>query len=129
MVLAGALLDHAEELLRMGLSPAEVIVGYEMACNKALNILPGESYADQIKSVIFYAVEPPSPSFLLHSPLSLFLPLPLPPPPPELVCCTVGDLSSKEEAKKAVITSIGSMQVRGRGRKSVAECTLRTWGR
>ena len=41
LVLAGALLDHAEELLRMGLSPSEVIIGYEMACEKALDILPG----------------------------------------------------------------------------------------
>lgn len=48
LVLAGALLDHAEELLRMGLSPAEVVVGYEMACNKALDILPGESCNGQL---------------------------------------------------------------------------------
>ncbi|XP_063059373.1 T-complex protein 1 subunit theta isoform X2 [Engraulis encrasicolus] len=40
MVFAGALLEHAEELLRMGLSVSEVIAGYEMACKKALEILP-----------------------------------------------------------------------------------------
>nr|XP_058966181.1 T-complex protein 1 subunit theta-like [Pocillopora verrucosa] len=40
LVFAGALLDAAEELLRMGLSPPEVIGGYEKACKKALEILP-----------------------------------------------------------------------------------------
>ncbi|CAB1431674.1 unnamed protein product [Pleuronectes platessa] len=40
LVFAGALLDLAEELLRMGLSVSEVIEGYEMACKKALEILP-----------------------------------------------------------------------------------------
>ncbi|KAL2094286.1 hypothetical protein ACEWY4_009005 [Coilia grayii] len=40
MVFAGALLELGEELLRMGLSVSEVIEGYEMACKKALEILP-----------------------------------------------------------------------------------------
>ncbi|KAL7983558.1 hypothetical protein Chor_000434 [Crotalus horridus] len=40
LVFAGALLEHAEELLRMGLSVSEVIEGYEKACKKALEILP-----------------------------------------------------------------------------------------
>uniref|UniRef100_A0A8B9HPF3 T-complex protein 1 subunit theta n=1 Tax=Astyanax mexicanus TaxID=7994 RepID=A0A8B9HPF3_ASTMX len=40
LVFAGALLELAEELLRMGLSVSEVIEGYEMACKKALDILP-----------------------------------------------------------------------------------------
>uniref|UniRef100_A0A6I8NXP3 T-complex protein 1 subunit theta n=1 Tax=Ornithorhynchus anatinus TaxID=9258 RepID=A0A6I8NXP3_ORNAN len=40
LVLAGALLEQAEELLRMGLSVAEVIEGYEMARRKAHEILP-----------------------------------------------------------------------------------------
>lgn len=40
LILAGALLEHAEDLLRMGLSPTEVIEGYEMAAEKALDILP-----------------------------------------------------------------------------------------
>lgn len=40
LILAGALLEQAEELLRMGLSIPEVIEGYESACNKALEILP-----------------------------------------------------------------------------------------
>ena len=39
LVFAGALLEHAEDLLRMGLSPPEVIEGYKMAVEKALNIL------------------------------------------------------------------------------------------
>jgi len=40
LMLAGALLKHAEELLRMGLSVPEVIEGYEQACEKAVEILP-----------------------------------------------------------------------------------------
>uniref|UniRef100_A0A665XBS4 T-complex protein 1 subunit theta n=1 Tax=Echeneis naucrates TaxID=173247 RepID=A0A665XBS4_ECHNA len=40
LVFAGALLELAEELLRMGLSVSEVIDGYEMACRKTLEILP-----------------------------------------------------------------------------------------
>lgn len=39
LVFAGALLEHAEELLRMGLSSAEVIEGYQMAAKKALKAL------------------------------------------------------------------------------------------
>ncbi|BFZ24873.1 hypothetical protein BsWGS_27912 [Bradybaena similaris] len=40
---AGSLLENAEELLRMGLSVAEVTEGYEIAVKKALEILPGLS--------------------------------------------------------------------------------------
>ncbi|CAI7999846.1 T-complex protein 1 subunit theta [Geodia barretti] len=40
MVLSGALISNAEELLKMGLSPSEVAEGYELACEKALTILP-----------------------------------------------------------------------------------------
>ncbi|KAL8599254.1 T-complex protein 1 subunit theta [Nucella lapillus] len=40
MVFAGALLENAEELLRMGLSVTEVIEGYEMALKKAHETLP-----------------------------------------------------------------------------------------
>ncbi|EDO38829.1 predicted protein [Nematostella vectensis] len=40
IVFAGALLSAAEDLLRMGLSPPEVIQGYELACKKALELLP-----------------------------------------------------------------------------------------
>ncbi|XP_030060149.1 T-complex protein 1 subunit theta isoform X2 [Microcaecilia unicolor] len=40
LVFAGALLDLAEELLRMGLSVSEVIEGYEKACRHALEVLP-----------------------------------------------------------------------------------------
>uniref|UniRef100_A0AAX7TEL3 T-complex protein 1 subunit theta n=1 Tax=Astatotilapia calliptera TaxID=8154 RepID=A0AAX7TEL3_ASTCA len=39
LVFAGALLELAEELLRMGLSVSEVIEGYEKACKKTLEIL------------------------------------------------------------------------------------------
>jgi T-complex protein 1 subunit theta len=40
LVLAGALMANAEELLRMGLSPTEIAEGYETASEKALTILP-----------------------------------------------------------------------------------------
>jgi len=39
LVFAGALLENAEELLRMGLSVTEVISGYEQACKTALEML------------------------------------------------------------------------------------------
>eukprot|EP01137_Pigoraptor_chileana_P005097 Opistho-2@2777 len=39
LVFAGELLEQAEGLLRMGLSPAEVIEGYEKASKKALELL------------------------------------------------------------------------------------------
>ncbi|XP_034745314.1 T-complex protein 1 subunit theta isoform X1 [Etheostoma cragini] len=39
LVFAGALLELAEELLRMGLSVSEVIEGYEKACKKTLELL------------------------------------------------------------------------------------------
>ena len=34
-------MSHAEDLLRMGLSVPQVIEGYEQACEKAVEILPG----------------------------------------------------------------------------------------
>lgn len=37
--LAGALLDNARDLLRMGLSVSQIVEGYEMASKKALNFL------------------------------------------------------------------------------------------
>jgi len=39
LILAGALLEEAEELLRMGLSPTEVMEGYEKAMEQALTYL------------------------------------------------------------------------------------------
>jgi len=40
LVFAGSLLQHAEDLLRMGLSVTEVIEGYELALKKAHEIMP-----------------------------------------------------------------------------------------
>merc|ERR1712170_34088 len=40
LIFAGALLENAEELIRMGLSVTEVMEGYEQAMRKALDILP-----------------------------------------------------------------------------------------
>ncbi|KAK3595225.1 hypothetical protein CHS0354_021540 [Potamilus streckersoni] len=50
LVFAGALLEHAEMLLRMGLSVTEVIDGYEVACKKALEILP-DLVCDRLKDL------------------------------------------------------------------------------
>jgi len=41
LIFAGALLKHAEELLRNGLKETDIIDGYEQACKKAIEILPG----------------------------------------------------------------------------------------
>ena len=38
--MAGALLEQAEALIRMGLTPNEIAEGYEKALEKALEILP-----------------------------------------------------------------------------------------
>ncbi len=40
ITLAGDLLDQAEELLKMGLKPSQITLGYEMACKRALELLP-----------------------------------------------------------------------------------------
>ena len=41
ILLAGSLLENAEELIRMGLKPTEIIDGYEIAANKVLDeVLP-----------------------------------------------------------------------------------------
>ncbi|GLV31809.1 Chaperonin containing TCP1 subunit 8 [Carabus blaptoides fortunei] len=40
VILAGALLEAAEELLRLGVTPGEVAEGYERALDKCLEILP-----------------------------------------------------------------------------------------
>ena len=40
IILAGKLLEKAEHLLKMGLSPVEVIDGYNLALKKTLEILP-----------------------------------------------------------------------------------------
>ncbi|KIO23225.1 hypothetical protein M407DRAFT_244862 [Tulasnella calospora MUT 4182] len=43
LILAGALLKQAETLLVLGLHPSEVVQGYELACQKALDDLEGLS--------------------------------------------------------------------------------------
>jgi T-complex protein 1 subunit theta len=40
VIFAGALLAHAEDLVRMGLKPMEIVKGYDMALKKCLDILP-----------------------------------------------------------------------------------------
>lgn len=41
LLFAGFLLEEAEGLLRMGLSIADIVEGYEMAAKKAIQLLPG----------------------------------------------------------------------------------------
>ncbi|ELU09284.1 hypothetical protein CAPTEDRAFT_170370 [Capitella teleta] len=50
LIFAGALLDHAESLIRMGLSVKEVIGGYEQALKKSMEILP-ELVVDKVKDL------------------------------------------------------------------------------
>jgi len=50
MIFAGALLENAEELLRMGLSVIEVSAGYDMALKKAHQILE-ELVIDRVKDI------------------------------------------------------------------------------
>ena len=40
LVFAGALLDQAQDLLKMGLSVTQIQEGYELACKKAVEVLP-----------------------------------------------------------------------------------------
>ncbi|XP_066954379.1 T-complex protein 1 subunit theta [Macrobrachium rosenbergii] len=40
IIFTGALLEAAEDLLRMGLTPTDVADGYQLAMNKALDVLP-----------------------------------------------------------------------------------------
>lgn len=40
VMFAGALLEHAEELIRTGLTPVQVTEGYQLALRKALELLP-----------------------------------------------------------------------------------------
>jgi len=40
IIFCSALLEAAEDLLQMGLSPSEILSGYELALNKAIEILP-----------------------------------------------------------------------------------------
>lgn len=40
ITLAGDLLDQAEDLLKMGLKPSQITLGFEMACKRALELLP-----------------------------------------------------------------------------------------
>lgn len=65
VIFAGALLEGAEELLRLGVTPTEVSEGYEIALNKALELLPTfvidkiESFDDKekVRAVIKTAVQ------------------------------------------------------------------------
>ena len=50
VMLAGALLEQAEHLIRMGLTPTDIAEGYEKALEKALDLLPSLS-VDTVKDV------------------------------------------------------------------------------
>lgn len=49
--MCGSLLENAEELLRMGLKPVEIIEGYEMACSKILNELLETLVVEEVKNL------------------------------------------------------------------------------
>ncbi len=53
VVLAGEFLSQAEHLLRMGLSPAIVVEGYELAAEKALELLEGETIPSATVSDVY----------------------------------------------------------------------------
>lgn len=50
LIFAGALLEHAEDLIRMGLSVTEIMDGYELALKKAHAILP-DLVVNQVKDL------------------------------------------------------------------------------
>ncbi|KAK8762187.1 hypothetical protein V5799_026543 [Amblyomma americanum] len=50
VLLAGALLENAEELVRTGLTPVQVAEGYQLALKKALDLLP-ELSVDEIQDI------------------------------------------------------------------------------
>jgi T-complex protein 1 subunit theta len=50
IIFCAALLEAAEDLLQMGLSPSEILSGYELALNKTVEILP-TLVCDEIKDV------------------------------------------------------------------------------
>jgi T-complex protein 1 subunit theta len=51
MQLAGALLDKASELIRMGLKPTEIIDGYEMAAEKVLEEFLPAAVVSEVKDI------------------------------------------------------------------------------
>ncbi|CAG2168360.1 unnamed protein product [Oppiella nova] len=51
ILFAGSLLENAEELIRMGLKPTEIIDGYEMAINKVLDEILPELTVHEVKDV------------------------------------------------------------------------------
>lgn len=108
LVFSGALLEHAEELLRMGLSPSEVVEGYKMACNKALEILPCKCLKDCGILTTEHQVTEHAKQSVFNQKRKLrllnFFSL-------ALVCRTVTNLQSKEEVKKAITPVIATMQV------------------
>jgi hypothetical protein len=52
LIFAGELLQKAANLLRMGLHPSEIVQGYELASNKASEILDGKEFWDLIVLII-----------------------------------------------------------------------------
>lgn len=51
ILLAGSLLENAEELIRMGLKPTEIIDGYEMAANKVLDEILPQLTVHEVKDI------------------------------------------------------------------------------
>ncbi|CAG2122554.1 unnamed protein product, partial [Medioppia subpectinata] len=52
ILFAGSLLESAEELIRMGLKPTEIIDGYELAVNKVLDEILPKLSVHEVKNVL-----------------------------------------------------------------------------
>lgn len=70
----GELLSQAEDLIKMGLHPSDIVLGYEIASKKALEILKGLSHftvtdprnLDQVLPIIETALCPKMPGYYKH---------------------------------------------------------------
>jgi T-complex protein 1 subunit theta len=51
ILFTGSLLENAEELIRLGLKPTEIIDGYEMAANKVLDEILPKLTVHEVKDV------------------------------------------------------------------------------
>uniref|UniRef100_A0A915KDN3 T-complex protein 1 subunit theta n=1 Tax=Romanomermis culicivorax TaxID=13658 RepID=A0A915KDN3_ROMCU len=84
LILGAALLEHAEELIRMGLNPTEIADGYDLAAKKAFEILESEMK-------IYNTVLNKDENILL-----------------EITCGKVDDIRNKETVKRAIKATVAS---------------------
>ncbi len=95
LILAGALLKRSETLLVLGIHPSEVILGYELACAKAL---------EELEST--YAALPTRNS-LTHSPIELSISsLPKPLAKDSLVMALRPAIASKQYGSEDILAAL-----------------------